>query len=154
VGVKPYLPSPNLLLLGLPAGEGENGEKQTTMNILERRHTWLHTHFLTDCERLPTHRMREIETQVIPVLRNLGIVYDIHFNAHRDDPGVRIILECIPLPNTLELIELELKRIVQPIPAKPREMHIVTFDRPTGSGIASGATLGSAAETPEAEREE
>jgi hypothetical protein len=124
------------------------------MDILERRHTWLHTHFLTDCERLPPHRMREIETQVVPVLRKLGIVYDIHFDAHRDDPGVRIVLECIPLPNTLELIQLELARIVQPIPAKPREMHIVTFGRPSGGGTVSGPTFGPAAETPGAEREE
>jgi hypothetical protein len=123
------------------------------MKILERRHTWLHTHFLTDCERLPPHRMQEIESQVIPVLRNLGIVYDIHFDAHRDDPGVRIVLECIPLPNTLELIQLELKRIVQPIPARPRETHIVTFDRPS-VGETGGATRGSTAATPGAEREE
>jgi hypothetical protein len=124
------------------------------MDILKRRHTWLHTHFLTDCERLPPHRMREIETQVLPMLRKLGIVYDIHFDAHRDDPGVRIVLECIPLPNTLELIQLELAHIVQPIPAKPREMHIVTFDRPSGGGTASAATSDSAAETSGAEREE
>src|SRR5918999_28928 len=117
------------------------------MNILDRRHTWLHTHFLTNCERLPIHRMREIETQIIPVLRNLGIVYDIHFDAHRDDPGVRIILECIPLPNTLELIHIELTRIVQPIPSKPREMHIVTFDRPPAVGEPEGTTPGSAAAT-------
>jgi hypothetical protein len=124
------------------------------MNILERRHTWLHTHFLTDCERLPPHRMQEIERQVIPVLRNLGIVYDIHFYARRQDLGVRIVLECIPLPNTLELIQLELTRIVQPIPPKPREMHVITFDRPAAGGGAGATTLGSAAETPEAEREE
>lgn len=124
------------------------------MNILERRHTWLHTHFLTDCERLPPHRMREIERQVIPVLRNLGIVYDIHFYAHRQDPGVRIVLECIPLPNTLELIQLEIGRIVQPIPARPREMHIVTFDRPAAGAEAEVVASGSAAFTPEAERED
>ena len=124
------------------------------MNILERRHTWLHTHFLTDCERLPPHRMQEIERQIIPVLRNLGIVYDIHFYAHRQDPGVRIVLECIPFPNTLELIQLELTHIVQPIPAKPREMHIVTFDRPAARGEAGATAPGSAAVSPEAEREE
>ena len=45
-----------------------------------------------------------------------------------DDPGVRVVLECIPLPNTLEMIQLELQRIVQPIPARPRETHVVTFD--------------------------
>jgi hypothetical protein len=113
------------------------------MNIIDRRHTWLHTHFRTDCERLPPHRMREIESQIVPVLRNLGIVYGIHFDAHRDDPGVRIVLECIPLPNTTELIQLELKRIVQPIPAKPRETHIVTFDRPAAGGEAGAPTSNS-----------
>jgi hypothetical protein len=82
--------------------------------------------------------MREIEGQIIPVLRRFGIVYDIHFDAHRDDPGVRIVLECIPLPNTMELIQIELARIIQPIPAKPRDMHIVTFDRsPAASNVQS-----------------
>jgi len=120
------------------------------MNILERRHTWLHTHFLTDGERLPPHRMREIDSQITPILRRLGIVYDIHFDAHRDDPGVRIVLECIPLPNTLELIHLELQRIVQPIPAKPREMHVVTFDRPSTSGRTMATAPGQPELAPEA----
>jgi hypothetical protein len=124
------------------------------MQILEQRHTWLHTHFLTDCQRLPPHRMREIESQIVPVLRDLGIVYDIHFDAHRDDPGVRIVLECIPLSNTLELIQLELRRIVQPIPARPREMHIVTFDRPATGGDTGATIPGSAPVTSEAGREE
>src|SRR4029453_15541901 len=118
------------------------------MNILDRRYTWLHTHFLTDCERLPPHRVREIESQIIPVLRNLGIVYDIHFNAYRDDPGVRIVLECIPLPNTLELIQLELKRIVQPIPAKPREITIIPFNRPPRGG-KTGASPPSSSSVPQ-----
>jgi hypothetical protein len=124
------------------------------MNILDRRYTWLHTHFLTDCERLPPHRMREIESQIIPVLRNLGIVYDIHFDAHRDDLGVRIVLECIPLPNTLQLIQLELTRIVQPIPAKPREMHIITFDRPSAERETGASIPRSSGVTPEAGSEE
>lgn len=121
------------------------------MKILQRRHTWLHTHFLTDGERLPTHRMREIESQIIPVLRQFGIVYDIHFDAHGDDPGVRIVLECIPLPNTLELIQTELARIVQPIPAKPRDMHIVTFDRSPAAGDARSPDHSLTPASPEAE---
>lgn len=124
------------------------------MNILERRRTWLHTHFLTDCERLPLHRMREIESQLIPILRRLGIVYDIHFDAHRDELGVRIVLECLPLPNTLEMIQIELQRIVQPIPAKPRQTHIVTFDRPSAVGETEPTAPGSTPSAPEAERPE
>ena len=84
----------------------------------------------------------------------IGIVYDIHFYARRNDLGVRIVLECIPLPNTLELIQLELTRIVQPIPAKPREMHIVTFDRPAAGGEVGATSPNSATVTPEAEKEE
>ena len=97
--------------------------------------------------------MREIESQIIPVLRQLGIVYDIHFDAHRDDPGVRIILECIPLPHTLELIQIELARIVQPIPAKPRDMHIVTFDQSPAAGNVQSPEEGLATARPEAEAE-
>jgi hypothetical protein len=98
--------------------------------------------------------MREIESQITPVLRNLGIVYDIHFDAHRDDPGVRIILECIPLSNAMELIQLELKRIVQPIPARPREMHIVTFDRRAAGGETGAPLPSSSTVAPEAGSEE
>ncbi len=124
------------------------------MKILERRHTWLHTHFLTDCERLPPHRIREIEEQIIPFLRSLGIVYGIHFDAHRDDPGVRIVLECIPLKNTMEFIHLELQRIVQPIPARPRETHVVTFERSPTAASSGPTASGPTGLVPEVERQE
>lgn len=34
----------------------------------------------------------------------------------------------------MELIQLELHRIVQPIPARPRETHVITFERPSAAG--------------------
>jgi hypothetical protein len=58
------------------------------------------------------------------------------------------------LPNTLELIQLELKRIVQPIPAKPREMHIITFDRPAAGGKTGASPPSASSATPEAGSEE
>jgi hypothetical protein len=51
------------------------------------------------------------------------------------------------------MIHLELKRIVEPIPARPREMHIVTFGRPPADE-AGAMTSGSAAMPREAESEE
>ncbi|HEV8662694.1 MAG TPA: hypothetical protein VGT06_06105 [Candidatus Methylomirabilis sp.] len=42
------------------------------MKILRRHRTWLHTHFVTDCIRLPTQRMDEIQRQMGPVLRKMG----------------------------------------------------------------------------------
>jgi hypothetical protein len=123
------------------------------VKILTRRQTWIHTHFLTDGERLPPHRVREIETQVIPVLRQLGIVYDIHFEAHRDDPGVRIVLECIPRANTMEFIHIEVARILQTIPARPRDRQLVTFESSPASGDDQVAEQGLTTVRPEVEAE-
>jgi hypothetical protein len=54
------------------------------------------------------------------------------------------------LPNPLDLIQLELARIVQPIPAKPREMHIVSFDRPAAGREAGAPASSSSSVTSEA----
>lgn len=57
------------------------------MKILRRHRTWLDTHFVTDCVRLPTHRMGEI-------------------------------------------LQLELQRAVEPIPARPRTGALLAPGRP------------------------
>jgi hypothetical protein len=62
-------------------------------------------------------------------------------------------MNIIPLPNTTALIQLELKRIVQPIPAKPREMHIVTSNRPAARGETAVLLPRSSTIAPEAGRE-
>ena len=90
------------------------------MRIIERRETWIHTHFLTDCVRLPSHRMAQIKREIEPFLRSLGIVYGIHFEEHRAEKGIRIVLECIPLPSTMAAIEEKLKETVKDIPIKPQ----------------------------------
>jgi hypothetical protein len=51
------------------------------------------------------------------------------------------------------LIQLELKRIAQPIPAKPRKMHLVTFDRPAAGGGTAALLPRSSTIAPEARRE-
>jgi hypothetical protein len=68
--------------------------------------------------------------------------------------GLEAAMNIIPLPNTTELIQLELKRIVQPIPDKPREMHIVTFDRPAAGGETAASLPRSSTVAPKAGREE
>jgi hypothetical protein len=89
------------------------------MDILARRQTWLHTYFVTDCVRLSTAQGREITTAMLTVLRQHHIVYGIHFAESRHEPGLRIVLECIPQTAVLAQIETVLRQIVAPIPAKP-----------------------------------
>ena len=100
------------------------------MRILSRHKGFVHTHFVTDCVRLPSHRMREILDQMHPLLRRLGIVFGIHFESHPGEEGVRIVLECIPLREVLEFIQGELQRVIERIPARPRPTQIVHLDQP------------------------
>ena len=118
------------------------------MKILERHKSWIHTYFLTDCTRLPAHRVREVESRMGAFLRSLGIVFGIHFEEHKGEPGLRIVLECIPFPETLDLIQAELQRIVEPMPAKPRTVAAIQFARPKDSEEVEGHQEGRGLEGP------
>lgn len=100
------------------------------MRILERRFTFIHTHFLTDCEKLPTEVGREIQRKMERYLRARGIVYGIHFEERRTEKGLRIVLECIPLPRDLEEIEKHLKELVRPVPRRPKPVFPVAVEPP------------------------
>ncbi|HLC25861.1 MAG TPA: hypothetical protein VJM80_03720 [bacterium] len=100
------------------------------MEILERYRTWIHTHFVTDCVRLPRHRMREIRQEITPVLRRLGIVYGMHFESLTSERTIRIVLECLPLREDLQVIESELKTILKKIPARPIPTEAIHVEEP------------------------
>lgn len=96
------------------------------MKITEVYESWIHTHFVTDGQRLPTERVREIERGITPLLRELGIVFGVHLARERTDPGIRIVLECRPSAPELARIRQRLAAVVQPIPRRPP----VTVARP------------------------
>lgn len=110
------------------------------MKIERANRTWLHTHFVTDCVRLPTHRMEEIQRQMAPVLRKMGIVYGLHFEAERAEVGITIVLECKPLPDVLAYLQLELQRIVEPIPSRPRTVALLGPGKP-GEGASAAPAM-------------
>lgn len=93
------------------------------MNIVRREAVWIHTHFVTDCTYLPDHYAREIRRKADRLLGKVGIVFGIHFDS-RGDEGLRIVLECIPLPETMKQIEQGLAEIIQPMPARPRKTEV------------------------------
>ncbi len=93
------------------------------MKVLRREEIWIHTHFVTDCAYLPEHFAREIRGKMDRVLDGLGIVFGVHFDSGGDE-GLRIVLECIPLRETMEKAEGALREIVAPIPARPRRTRV------------------------------
>lgn len=95
------------------------------MKILGRKECWIHTHFLTNCVRLSSARIREVIQNMKPQLLELGIVYGLHFTQVRDERTCRIVLECIPFPSTLDRIQQRLQEVVQDIPARPAVIKTV-----------------------------
>lgn len=96
------------------------------MKILGREEGWIHTHFLTDCVRLSSRRMRDIEKEMLPLLRQLGIAYGVHFTQLRDERTCRIVLECIPFTATLDRIQQHLQDVVREIPSRPPTTTVTT----------------------------
>ena len=95
------------------------------MEILRREKSWIHTHFLTDCEYLPPPEERRLRREMDRVLQQNRIVFGIHFASFPEERGLRIVLECQPLPDTLERIEKALVELVKDIPNRPRHTDVV-----------------------------
>ena len=99
------------------------GQVDAVMKIVRREEIWIHTHFVTDCTYLPDHYARRVRHRTARLLDQVGIVFGIHFDG-RGDRGLRIVLECIPLPETMCKIETELAKIVEPIPSRQRKTDV------------------------------
>jgi len=101
---------------------------KAAMRVIEQRRTFVHTHFVTDGERLPRDRVREIERGVLPALRELGIVFGIHLAPPTPPGGIEVVVECIPA-------EPEIRRIKQTLAPMPVTYH-GSFD---GEGVYAGS---------------
>jgi hypothetical protein len=100
------------------------------MNILGREERWIHTHFLTDCTRLSEARMREVVKDMTPHLRELGIVYGVHFTQEQGERTCRVVLECIPFTKTLDRIQHALQGVVRDIPARSAVTKAIQKEQP------------------------
>jgi len=89
------------------------------VKILRVYESWIHTHFVTDGQQLPSPRVREIERGVTPLLRQLGIVFGIHLERERSDPGIRVVLECRPSAAELAQVRSRLGEVIAAIPRRP-----------------------------------
>ncbi len=101
-----------------------NAIRRATGEILRTEKSWIHTHFLTNCEYLPPAEERRIRREMSRVLEDNRIVFGIHFTSFPEEKGLRIVLECQPLPETLERIEKALAAIVKDVPAKPSKTEV------------------------------
>ena len=73
--------------------------------------------------------MREVVKEMTPYLRELGIVFGLHFTQVRGERTCRIVLECIPFAKTLARIQQQLQVVVRAIPARPAVIKTVRDER-------------------------
>jgi hypothetical protein len=95
-----------------------------SVKLLRREIVWIHTHFVTDCVYLPSHHAREIREKMERVLDAERIVFGIHFDSQSSEEGLRIVLECVPLPEPMARIQSALAEIVKPMPSRPRQTTV------------------------------
>ena len=107
---------------------GSNPTLSAIMKIKEIRETWIHTHFLTDGERLSVYETKRIKREMEDFLRKLGIVFGIHFRHFPSEKGIRIVLECRPFPEVLEKIKKKLSQLLEPIPSSQYETKVKVRD--------------------------
>jgi hypothetical protein len=93
------------------------------VKVIRRERVWIHTHFVTDCTYLPDHFAREITRKMDRLLEQARIVFGIHFDS-RGDGELCIVLECLPLPETMARIEAGMAEIIAPVPARPRKTEV------------------------------
>ena len=98
------------------------------MRIQGRWKDLVHTHFVTDGERLGPEHTREIARAFGSVLRQRGIVFPMHFARSRQERTIRIVLECQPAQDELAHLEQELARIIEPIPARPPRVRAIKLE--------------------------
>lgn len=98
------------------------------MRILRRAQTWIHTCFVTDGQALTTSQRRQIQSEMESFLLSQRIVYGIHFEEARRDEGLKIVLECIPLPETMKRIERRLAEEIRDIPARRAVVKTVRIE--------------------------
>ena len=108
------------------------------MRILDEWETFIHTHFQTDGEQLPSERVREIERALVPTLRELGIVYGFHLERSPSDPGIRVVVECRPGKRELQIIRQKLADTLRPIPRRPRPTIVRFASEEIGSCQVTG----------------
>lgn len=91
------------------------------MRVVKREEVWIHTHFVLDSKELDVRERERIKLEMEGFLRNLHIVFGIHF---KEGETLRVVLECIPEKEKLEKIQKKLDELLEPLKPKPKTVKV------------------------------
>lgn len=89
------------------------------MRVVEQRESSVHTHYLTDGERLTEEAVRAIELAVGGLLVELRIVFPLRVLPERAGGRVELVLGCRPVGEEARRIRALLDELLAPLPLRP-----------------------------------
>lgn len=68
------------------------------MQIVDAYECSVHTHYLTDGERMRTTDVQAVERAMKALLASLDIVYPLRIRSDKEKGKLHLVLECAPSP--------------------------------------------------------
>jgi hypothetical protein len=89
------------------------------MQIVDSYECSVHTHYLTDGERMRTADLQAVEREMKELLTSLGILYPLRIRSDKERGKLHRVLECRPIKREAERIQKRLAELLAPLPIRP-----------------------------------
>lgn len=89
------------------------------MQIVDAYECSVHTHYLTDGERMRTADVQALERAMKELLASLDIVYPLRIRSDKAHGKLHLVLECRPMKAEAERIRRRLAELLSPLPIRP-----------------------------------
>jgi aspartate carbamoyltransferase catalytic subunit len=89
------------------------------MQIVDAYECSVHTHYLTDGERMRTADVQAVERAMKELLASLDIVYPLRIRSDKEQGKLHLVLECRPMKRDAERIQKRLAEVLAPLPIRP-----------------------------------
>jgi hypothetical protein len=89
------------------------------MQIVDAYECSVHTHYLTDGERMRAADVQAVERAMSELLAALGIVYPLRVRPDKERGRIHLLLECRPIKADAERVRKRLAELLAPLPIRP-----------------------------------
>ena len=89
------------------------------LQIVDTYECSVHTHYLTDGERMRTADVQAVERAMKELLASLDIVYPLRVRSDKEKGKLNLVLECRPIKREAERIRKQLAELLAPLPIRP-----------------------------------
>ena len=89
------------------------------MQIVDTYECSVHTHYLTDGERMRIVDVQAVERAMKDLLASLDIVHPLRIRSDKERGMLHLVLECRPIKREAAQIQRRLAELLAPLPIRP-----------------------------------